>query len=49
MKTVMLGLDLFLYADGLLLSPWIDAKESWADSDLIITYLSWLPSNNMPQ
>jgi hypothetical protein len=35
-------------ADGLPLSPWMDAKDSWADSDLTTIYLSWLPSNNIP-
>jgi hypothetical protein len=49
MKTLMLGLDFIPYADGLLISPWIDTKECWADSDLTTTYISWLPSNNMPQ
>jgi hypothetical protein len=29
----MLGLDPLPLADGLPLSPWIDAKDSWADSD----------------
>jgi hypothetical protein len=48
MKTVMLGPDHLLLADGLPLSPWIDAKDSWVDSDLTTTYLSWLPSNNIP-
>jgi hypothetical protein len=33
MKTAMLGLDPLFLADGLPLSPWIDAKDSWADSD----------------
>jgi hypothetical protein len=48
MKTAMLRLDPpFPIADGLPLSPWIDAKYSWADSDLTTTYLSWLPSNNI--
>jgi hypothetical protein len=48
MKTAMLGLDLLPLADGLPLSPWMDVKDSWADSDLTTTYLSWLPSNNIP-
>jgi hypothetical protein len=39
MRIAMLGLDSSL--DGLLLSPWMDAKDSWADSDLTTTYLSW--------
>jgi hypothetical protein len=30
MKTAMLGLDPLPLADGLPLSPWIDAKNSWA-------------------
>jgi hypothetical protein len=48
MKTAMLGLDPLPLADDLPLSPWIDAKDSWADSKLTTTYLSWLPSNNIP-
>jgi hypothetical protein len=48
MRTAMLGLDPLHLADGLPLSPWIDAKDSWGDSDLNTTYLSWLPSNNIP-
>jgi hypothetical protein len=44
----MLGLDLLPLADGLPLSLWIDAKDSWADNNLTTTYLSWLPSNNIP-
>jgi hypothetical protein len=44
----MLGLDPLLLADGSPLSPWIEAKDSWADSYLITTYLSWMPSNNIP-
>jgi hypothetical protein len=48
MKTAMLGLDRLPLADDLPLSPWIDAKDSWADSDLTTTYLSWLHSNNIP-
>jgi hypothetical protein len=44
----MSGLDLLPLADGLPLSPWIDTKDSWADSDLTTNYLSWLPSNNIP-
>jgi hypothetical protein len=47
-RTAMLVRDPLPLADGLPLSPWIDAKESWADSDLTTTYLSWLPSNNIP-
>jgi hypothetical protein len=48
MKTAMLGLDPHPLADSLPLSPWIDARDSWANSDLTTTYLSWLPSNNIP-
>jgi hypothetical protein len=48
MKTAMLGLDFLPLTDGLSVFPWVDAKDSWADSDLTTTYLSWLPSNNMP-
>jgi hypothetical protein len=48
MKTAMLGIDLLLLADGLPLSPWIDVKDNWEDSDLTTIYLSWLPSNNIP-
>jgi hypothetical protein len=48
MRTAMLGLDLLPLTDGLPLSFWIEAKDSWADSDLTTTYLSWLPSNNIP-
>jgi hypothetical protein len=48
MRTAMLGLDLLPLANGLPLSPWIDAKDSWEDSDLTTTYLSWLPSNDIP-
>jgi hypothetical protein len=48
MRTDMLGLDPLPLADGLPLSPWIDAKDSWTDSDLTTTYPSWLPSNNIP-
>jgi hypothetical protein len=47
-RTAMLGLDTFPLADGLPLSSWIDAKDSWADSDLTTNYPSWLPSNNIP-
>jgi hypothetical protein len=47
-KTAMLGLDPLPLADGLPLSPWIDAKDSWADSDLTRIYPSWLLSNNIP-
>jgi hypothetical protein len=47
MRTAMLGLDSLPLADGLPLSPWIEAKNSWADSDLTTTYLSWLPTNNI--
>jgi hypothetical protein len=47
-RIAMLRLDLLSLADGLTLSPWIDAKGSWADSNLTTTYLSWLPSNNIP-
>jgi hypothetical protein len=47
-RTSMLGLVSSSLADGLPLSPWIDAKDSWADSDLTTTYPSWLPSNNIP-
>jgi hypothetical protein len=42
--TAMLRSDLLPHADGLPLSPWIDAKDSSADSDLTTIYLSWLPS-----
>jgi hypothetical protein len=48
MRTAMLGLDPSPIADGLPLSPWIDSKDSWEDSDLTTTYLSWLPNNNIP-
>jgi hypothetical protein len=48
MRTAMLGLDPLPLADGLPLSPWIDAKDSWTDSDLTTTCLSWLPSNSIP-
>jgi hypothetical protein len=44
MRTVMLGLDFLPLADSLPLSPWIDATDIWADSDLTTTYLPWLPS-----
>jgi hypothetical protein len=47
-RTVMLGLDFLPLADGLPLSPYTDAKDSWADSDLSSTYLSWLPSKKIP-
>jgi hypothetical protein len=47
-KTAMLGLDPLPLADGFPLSPLIDAKDSWTDSDLTTTSLSWLPSNNIP-
>jgi hypothetical protein len=47
-RTAMLGLDLLPPCRGLPLFPWINAKESWLDSDLTTTYLSWLPSNNIP-
>jgi hypothetical protein len=47
-RTTMLGLDPLPLADGLPLSPWIDAKASWTDSDLTTIYSSWLPSNNIP-
>jgi hypothetical protein len=30
-RTAMLGLYALLFAHGLLLSPWLDAKDSWAD------------------
>jgi hypothetical protein len=30
-RTAMLGLYSHLFAHGLLLSPWLDAKDSWAD------------------
>jgi hypothetical protein len=36
-RTAMLGLDPLPLADGLPLSPWIDAKDSWAGSDLTTT------------
>jgi hypothetical protein len=45
MKTAMLRLGFLPLADGLSLSLCIDAKDSWTDSDLTITYLSWFPSN----
>jgi hypothetical protein len=48
MRTAMLGPDLLPLAGGLPLSPWIDAKDNWADSHLTTTYLSCLPSNNIP-
>jgi hypothetical protein len=35
----MLGLDLLPLTDGLPLSPWIDAMDSWASSDLATTYI----------
>jgi hypothetical protein len=35
-------------ADGLPSSPWMDARDRWADSALTTTYPSWLPSNNIP-
>jgi hypothetical protein len=47
MKTAMFGLDPLPLADGLPLTSWIDTKDSWADSVLTTTYLSWLPSNNI--
>jgi hypothetical protein len=46
--TAMWGPDLLPHADGLPLSPWIDAKDSWADSDLTAIYLSSLLSNSIP-
>jgi hypothetical protein len=39
MKTAMLGLGALPLADGLPLSPWIDAKDSWADSDYSLSFL----------
>jgi hypothetical protein len=48
MRTARLGLDTLPFADGLPLSSWIDAKDSWGDSDLTTTSLSWLPSNVIP-
>jgi hypothetical protein len=48
MRTAMLGLDPLPLANGLSLSPWIDAKDIWADSDQTTIYLSWFPSNNIP-
>jgi hypothetical protein len=47
-STAILGLDHLLLTDGLPLSPWIDTKDSQADSDLTTTYLSWFCSNNIP-
>jgi hypothetical protein len=47
-RTAMLGPDPFSLVDGLRLSLWIDGKDSWADSDLTTTHLSWLPNNNIP-
>jgi hypothetical protein len=49
MRTDMLGLDPLPLADDLPLSLQIDAKDSWADSDLTTSYPSWLLSNNIPQ
>jgi hypothetical protein len=34
-----LGLGALPLADGLPLSPWIDAKDSWADSDYNLSFL----------
>jgi hypothetical protein len=47
-RTVLLGLALLPIADGSPLSPQIDAKDSWADSELTTIHLSWLPGNNIP-
>jgi hypothetical protein len=48
MRTAMLRLDPLPLTDGLPLSPWRDAKDSWTDSDLTTTYPYWLPSNSIP-
>jgi hypothetical protein len=44
MRTVMLGLDPLPLTDGLPLSARIDAKDSWADSDLTTVFFVGRPA-----